>query len=391
MKTSRRSSTTWPRGLALAALLAAVAPTRVNAQNAAPVTPPATPPTLEQVRSEMGIASHGDVRGQKDSIGFAFRADQMAKVWELSATPPAPDSFGPVPAPGVAAVICPHDDYLYAGRVYRRVLPLITAKTVVLVGVFHRYRRFAAHDQLVFDPYRTWRTPDGEAPVSKLREDLLRRLPAGSYVQDAAMHDSEHSLEALVYWLRHLRPDLEIVPIIVPVASFDRLSALSDQLGKALLESLAARKEKLGRDVAIAISTDGIHYGPDFKQTAFGEGGIQAYSQAVDKELGLMRGPLTGPVTAAKARELFATFVNPDSPNDYRWTWCGRFSVPFGLLLVERLARESGGASAQPIAYATSVGWPELSVRDLGIGATAPASLYHFVGYPAVAFTLTGR
>src|SRR5262249_54861773 len=155
-------------------------------------------------------------------------------------------SFGPIPGPGVAAVICPHDDYLYAGRVYRRVLPLITARTVVLVGVFHRYRRFGAHDQLVFDPYRAWRSPDGDVPVSKLREDLLARLPRESWIQDAAMHDSEHSLEALVYWLRHLRPDLEIVPVIVPVASFDRLSALSDQLGRALLDALKARKEKLG-------------------------------------------------------------------------------------------------------------------------------------------------
>ena len=44
-----------------------------------------------------------------------------------------------------------------------------------------------------------------------------------------------------------------------------------------------------------------------------------------------------------------------------------------------------------PVAYATSVGWPALPVQDLGIGATAPASLYHFVGYPAVAFTLGDR
>ena len=29
---------------------------------------------------------------------------------------------------------------------------------------------------------------------------------------------------------------------------------------------------------------------------------------------------------------------------------------------------------------------PELPVRDLGLDRTAPASLYHFVGLPAVAF-----
>jgi hypothetical protein len=52
------------------------------------------------------------------------------------------------------------------------------------------------------------------------------------------------------------------------------------------------------------------------------------------------------------------------------------------------MSRDLGPLTGHPLAYATSVGWPELPVRDLGLGATAPASLYHFVSYPAVAFTL---
>jgi AmmeMemoRadiSam system protein B len=348
-----------------------------------------TPPTLEEVRRDMGIPSRGlELRGQRDSIGFAWRADQMSRVWELSASPPAPDSCGPLPAPGVAAVICPHDDYLYAGRVYRRVVPLVTTRTLVLVGVFHRYRRFGAHDALVFDPYAAWRTPDGPVPVSPLRDDLLAALPAEDRVQDAAMHDSEHSLEALVYWFRHQRPDLEIVPIIVPAARFERLEQLADHLGAALAASLQRRGLVLGRDVALAISTDGVHYGPDFKHTPFGEGGVGAYTKAVERDRALLRGPLTGPVTPAKVRQLYATFVNPEQPDDYRLTWCGRFAVPFGLLLLERMARGAGGAAGHPVAYATSVGAPELPVRDVGLGETAPANLYHFVSYPAVAFTL---
>lgn len=350
---------------------------------------PARPPTLEEVRRDMGIPSHGlELRGQRDSVGFAFRADQMAKVWDLSATPPAPDSLGPPPTPGVAAVICPHDDYLYAGRVYRRVLPLITARTVVLVGVFHRYRRFGAHDQLVFDPYQAWRTPDGPLPVSSLRDELIAALRREDFAKDAAMHDSEHSLEALAYWLKHIRPDVEIVPIIVPAASFERLEQLADHLGKALAEVMTAQGLTLGQDVAIAISTDAVHYGPDFKHTPYGEGGIAAYTKAVANDMGLLRGPLNGPLTRAKIRQLYATFVNPEHPDDYRLTWCGRFAVPLGLLLLERITRDLGAPVGHPIAYATSVGWPELPVRDLGIGATAPASLYHFVGYPAVAFTV---
>jgi len=351
----------------------------------------ATPPTLEEVRRGMNIPSASlDLRGQMDSVGFASRADQMARVWDLSATGPAPDSLGPSPAPGVAAVICPHDDYLYAGRVYRKVLPLITARTVVLVGVFHRYRRFGEHDRLVFDSYRAWRTPDGPVPVARLREDLIAHLAPEDYVQSAAMHDSEHSLEALVYWLRHLRPDLEIVPIIVPSSGYEQLEAQAERLGGALAATLMARDLQLGRDVAIAISTDGVHYGPDFKYVPYGDGGIVPYQKAMEKDLALLRGPLSGPLTKRKVSELFSTFVNPAKPDEYRLTWCGRFAVPLGLLVLERVTRDAGGVVGHSLAYATSVGWPELPVKDVGLGATAPANLYHFVSYPAVAFTVRG-
>jgi len=116
-------------------------------------------PSLEETRKLMGIASAGDVRGQLDTVGYASTPEGMAKVWELSAAGPMPESLGGKPAPGVIGVIGPHDDYIYAARVYREVFPLVTAKTVVVVGVFHRYRKYEARDQLVFDTYRAWRSP----------------------------------------------------------------------------------------------------------------------------------------------------------------------------------------------------------------------------------------
>jgi AmmeMemoRadiSam system protein B len=339
----------------------------------------------------MAIPSHGDVRGRIDSTGYALHAAQMAAAFERSALPPAPDSLGPAPARGVAAILCPHDDFSFAGRVYRRVIPLVTARTVIVIGVFHGYRRFGEHDRLIFDPYARWTAPDGPVPVSPLRDALLRRMPKEDWVQDAACHDAEHSVEPLVCWLRHVNPDLEIVPIIVPAAKFERLQALGDHLGAALDAELAARGWQLGRDVAIAISADAIHYGPDFKQTVFGAGGREAYDRAVEKDRGLLTGPLKGPVTTDKIRTLYATFVDPDHPDDYRWTWCGRFSVPLGLLTLQRATRDHGGAVALPVAYGTSVGWPEIGLRDVGMAPTSPCNLYHFVGYPGVAFEVASR
>jgi AmmeMemoRadiSam system protein B len=370
---------------AVAALLPAIALAQAALQ-----PQPAAPPMLSQVRAAMGIPSAGDLRGQQDVVGYASNAAQMAKVWELSATSPSPDSLGPAPSGLVAGVICPHDDYLYAGRTYRQVLPLLTARTVVLVGVFHSYRAFGAHDVLVFDDYRSWRAPDGEIPVSPLRSAVLARLPAGTAVTRDAAHDREHSLEALAFWLRHIRPDLEIVPIIVPAAPFARLEELAHAVAAALAAVMRERGLKLGSDVAIAISSDAVHYGADFAYTPYGEGGVEPYVKACERDRELLAGPLAGALTHDKARELFAAFVDPDEPSRYRLTWCGRFAIPAGLLLLQDTAAalEVAAPIGYPISYATSVGQPELPVRAVGMGATAPANLYHFVGYPAAAYTI---
>ncbi len=345
----------------------------------------AVPPSVEEVRKEMAIPSAGEVRGQLDGIGFATTAGQMKKVFELSAAPPSPGRLGEAPPPGLAGAICPHDDYLYAGRVYRGVLPLVTAKTVVVVGVFHRFRKFDARDVLVFDTYRAWRAPDGEVPVSALRGEILARLPKGDAIADAAMHDSEHSVEAIVYWLKHLRKDVEIVPVIVPSMGWERLSGLGEHLGAAIAEVTKARGLVLGRDLAIVVSSDAVHYGPDFRHVPFGDGGIDAYAKATARDEEMLRA-LGGTLEPAKARAFLETCIDPASPADYRVTWCGRYSIPLGLVALARLGRDLGTPfDVRPLAYATSVGAPELPVRGDGLGETAPANLYHFVGYPSSA------
>lgn len=346
-------------------------------------------PTLEEVRKDMGIRSSNDARGQRDAVGYATKPDAMAKVWELSAQGPMPESFGTRLEPGVLGVIGPHDDYVYAARTYRQVFPLVTAKTVVIVGVFHRYRRFEARDQLVFDPYRAWRSPDGEIAVSPLRDELVSAMPAGMAIKDAAAHDSEHSIEGIAYFLKHARPDVEIVPVIVPAASFERLSALSGALGEALAGAMKKRGWQWGRDVAIVVSTDGTHYGEDFKYVPYGAGGVEAFLKAMEHDRTLVRETIGRGATPATARLFYSTVVDPANPDQYRVPWCGRFSVTVGTLLIDAVARALGTpVKAVPLALGVSVDTPELAVRDVGVGPTAPANLFHFVTQPAVAYTL---
>lgn len=381
------------RALGFLFLLALVLPAPAVAQATAPPGPGA-PPSLEEVRRGMGIPSEGlTLRGQQDALGFASRPEQMARVWELAAAGLPPTRLGTFPAPGVAGLLAPHDDYIFAGPVYRQLVPLITAKTIVLVGVFHKYRKFGVHDQLVFDPYQAWRTPDGPVPVSKLRDEWLAGIPRAMTLVDPAMHDSEHALEALVYWLKHQDQDIQIIPVIIPAASFDRLSELARAAGSRLGGLMKQRGWKLGRDLAVVISSDGVHYGPDFQHVPFGDGGVEAYSRAVQRDIALLTGPLAGPLDLPRIAQLFSALVDPADPNRYRMTWCGRFSIPFGLLLLEETARALGEGSitGKPLCYATSVGWPALPVEPLGLRATAPSNLYHFVGYPGAAFTVERR
>jgi AmmeMemoRadiSam system protein B len=349
-------------------------------------------PTLEEVRAQMGIASSAQVRGQRDAVGYATTPEGMAKVWELAGEGPKPESFGATVAPGVIGVVGPHDDYVYAARVYREVFPLVTARTVVVVGVFHRYRTFEARDQLVFDPYRAWRSPDGEIAVSPLRDELFAALPPGMAVKDAAAHDSEHSIEGIAYFLKHARRDVEIVPVIVPAASFERFAAMASSLGTALAAAMKARGWQLGRDVAIVVSTDGVHYGEDFKYAPYGAGGIEAFKRAMDFDRGLVHRVFDGPVGRDKARAFFTTVVDEANPDRYRVPWCGRFSVTLGTMLVGETARALGMPAPRgvPLALGVSVDTPELAVRALGIGPTAPANLHHFVTHPAVAFVPGG-
>ena len=345
-------------------------------------------PTLEETRKQMGIASSGEVRGQLDVVGYPTTAEAMAKVWEAAASGPRPESFGEKVAPGVSAVIGPHDDYIYSARVYREVFPLVTAKTVVMLGVFHRYRKYEERDRIVFDAYRAWRSPDGEIAISPLRDELVAALPADMAGKDNVAHDSEHSLEAIAYFLKHARRDVEIVPIIVPAASFERFGDIAGKLGAALAAAMKQRGWTLGRDVALVISTDGVHYGDDFGYAPYGAGGVDALLKAMAFDRKLIRETLGGPFSPQNARTFYSTVVDPANPDQYRVPWCGRFSVTFGTLLLGETSRALGLPPPRgiPVALGVSVDTPELPLRDAGLGVTAPANLYHFVTHPAVAF-----
>ena len=378
-------------GIVVAGLLLASAAGAAAAQ---------TPPTRTEVERMMGLRSEGDlVRGQLDTTGFVVTAQQAEDVLtqalgvEKAALETDRATLHLAREEGVPAVVCPHDDHLYAARVYVHSTQLVHAPRVLMIGVFHKASLWNLSNRLVFDSFEAWHGPWGPVRVDTLRNELLAAMPAGDVVVDNTMQCREHSLEAIVPFLEYEDRDVTIVPILVPYMGWNRLGELADHLSTALAKIMKRNKWRLGRDVAVVISTDLVHYGPDFEHAPFGTD-VAAYEQAVARDRRLIHDHLEGPLESRRLDSLFEALVDPADPHVYRIPWCGRFSVPFGLELLRRTAERLGLPTpiGHLLRYGTSISEPELPVskatREAGLGYTAPSNLYHWVGYGAVAYTL---
>jgi len=293
---------------------------------------------------------------------------------------------------GFIGGICPHDDHLYASRVYVHLTERITAPRVLLIGVFHRAKSWGLRDRIVFDAFDAWHGPWGEVKVDPVRDELIRALPSTSVVVDNAMHCREHSLEAIVPFLQRGHPNRTIVPILVPHMGWDRMEELSDELAGALAAIMQSNEWQLGTDVAVVVSSDAVHYGPDFDHAPFGTD-AEAYERATARERSLALDHLVGDLEPSKLHEFSTTLVDPDTL-EYGLPWCGRFSIPFGLELLRKLSLSTAGKVPHGtlLRYGTSLSEPELPVssatRSSGLGYTAPSNFHHWVGYAAVGYRL---
>ncbi len=364
---------------------------------------PSAPPTRAEIEIEMGLRSEGDVvRGQRDAIGFVVTDAQAEDVvstaieLEQDVILENDQRLGLSPEHGFIGGVCPHDDHLYAARAYVHLTERITAPRVVLIGVFHAARLWDLENVLVFDDFENWHGPWGPVAVDPLRGEVLDLLDETSYVVDNAMHCREHSLEAIVPFLQHRNPEILILPILVPYASWDRLSELADELSTAIAHVMEKNGWQLGQDIAIVVSSDAVHYGPDFDHSPFGTDAT-GYQQAVNRDERLARDHLAGPLDEQKLSTFQYTLVDENNVRSYKLPWCGRFSIPFGLEVLRDLAERTGLATPEGhlLRYATSLSEPQLPVSqstlDAGLGFTAPSNLHHWVGYATVGYTVPGE
>ncbi len=288
------------------------------------------------------------------------------------------------------AVICPHDDYTYANYLYPLVLENVKAPVVILFGVAHKASHFGLEDRLVFGSFDCWNSAYGKVKISGLRDDLVHHLDPDHYIVHDSMLIVEHSLEAIVPFLQYYNPSVEIVPVLVPYMSFQRISEISLDFAQ-VLDSIARKKEMVwGRDFSMVISTDAVHYGDlDWGGSDFAFYGADSagYREAVHHEAEIIDHCLTGEITSEKIRRFTEYTLQPDNYKAYRWTWCGRYAVPMGLMVGWNLARKENTVfSGTFLAYSTSIAEKNPDFTDIGMGVTAMAGIRHWVGYAAIGY-----
>ncbi len=334
------------------------------------------------------------IRPPVDTIGFAqygWQVDSvLARIARLQPEKLSDASTVFNQSEALRMAISPHDDYSYAGYLYPALLQHVKSDLVIIFGVGHKAKSFGLEDKIVFGSSWRWKSPGGSVEVSRLQKSLLKKLPEDMFIVNDSLMNVEHSLEALVPFLEHYNNDVKIIPIVVPYMSYDRMEAIAEALAPAIEKTMKNARLPWGSGWSIVISTDAVHYGnEDWGGKNYDRFGVDSvgYRQAVDYEEHIMNDMLAVKLSPVKIKTFSNCMVQDSDYHEYKWTWCGRYAVPLGLLTAYRISEITGEPLTGIAAgYSTSIANLPIPVSDLGMGVTAPAKLTHWVGYAAVGY-----
>jgi len=334
------------------------------------------------------------VRAQVDTIGFATRVEDIQAVVRTAMTVEGLDDAPDGPA--WTAAILPHDDHLYTGRTVVHALDGLQAKRWIILGVCHACRREGVRDQLIFEDADAWQIGGETIRAATLLRHSLRRQLGDYAVIDDDRHAAEHSIEALVPWLRQARPDAQFVPVLVPGMSRERMAEVATAFGQALADICDDARLVPGVDIGLLISADAVHYGCE----GWGDRHYDPYgcdeaghAAGVARDVEICVENLSGEVTPESAWGFAdAVWDESDPGYPYKITWCGVYSIPFGLLTMDAWMDAGGLAPlvGTLLRYGDSVGDGRVEVDGTGLGVTADNTVRHWVGYPALGYRWSG-
>ena len=155
-----------------------------------------------------------------------------------------------LPSGEIIALMAPHAGYLYSAAVAApayKLLPQADCDTIVIIG--HDFGRGAGDIIAVMDDHDAFDTPLGPVQVDT---ELVHALEAedGRFIVHNRIHSQEHSVEIHLPFIKTLKPEAKIVPMLFGDATPSNCRALASSLKK-----LAA-----DRRILIFASTDLSHY-----------------------------------------------------------------------------------------------------------------------------------
>lgn len=290
------------------------------------------------------------------------------------------------------AAISPHDNYRFAGKLYYESLRGINAPHIILIGVAHRARNYNLQDKLVFGTFTAWESPYGEINVSSLNEEIMSKMPENDFIVHDSMQVIEHSLEAIIPFLHKKNRNAEIVPILVPYISYAGIDSISTHLAQVVHEIIEEKNWKYGKDVAIVISNDAVHYGDlewGGSTTMAPMGTDEAGTEkARQMDLEIINKCLTNELTTDRIKLFTEYTVQQENYKEYKWVWCGRYSVPFGLSFANKLnmLENSEALTGTFLGYQTSIDHPLMDVEDIGMTVSALSTNRHWVAYTSIVY-----
>jgi AmmeMemoRadiSam system protein B len=274
------------------------------------------------------------------------------------------------------------------GKLYPELCQKIKAQNLILIGVAHTAARMSVEDSLVFDSFDEWKGPWKNVRVLPERDSIYRLLAHKYAVKNDSLHIAEHSIEAMIPFLQYFNPDVSIIPILVPAMSPARM----EECGKALAEAITAIAEKnkweWGRDYAIVVTTDAVHYGNEDwggRDMAYYGCDDEGNLIALEHEKEIIDSCFLGDIEPGKIRKFNTYTLDGKDFHNYKWTWCGRYCVPVAMYAAYFL-NNGRNLTGELTGYSTSITSVHIPVDDLQMGRTAIATKCHWVGYASIGY-----
>ncbi|MFC2085234.1 AmmeMemoRadiSam system protein B [Bacteroidota bacterium] len=328
-----------------------------------------------------------DTRAVRDNVGFCWNSVEMQNFIEYL---DKLNVSNEISTDNLISAISPHDDYLYAGRIYHSLFRRIKAKEVIIFGVTHSSVRKEfgnPQDVVILEEFDYWTGPFGNVKISAMRNFIKSNLDDDYFMINNKAHSIEHSIEALVPFLQYYNRDIKICPLMITAMSFEKMDMITEDLVEIIADYIEQNNLILGKDIFFLISNDANHYGQAFNNNPYGEN-IKAHKLATDKDREIINSYINVPINKQNIKNLSGEIWNNE--DKYVHLWCGKYPIIFGVLTVNKIAEKvlNKGITGKLFRYSDTFTEGVLSNKGTSLGLTAPFSLEHWVGFFSAGFYL---